>query len=152
MRPIYWYYSRAAFIPAGISFFATMIFTIRENQHYSSEWLTRESVIEMAFVYTLGYVIFLCLLCLPIFLVKLDTVKRSRILTFLSWFLLPVSWMTAVFIHELRFDLQYGGKPDSDLLYVALLNLPYLAGLIWTYISFTRRPLNRTPGDFTTND
>ncbi len=123
------YYQKAVLLPLAISVVATLVYSAYDNRNYKSEWFTREWMIQMSFVFALFYGILLCILCLPILLVRQPRVRTNVILTFLCWFGLPVGFMTAYGLHEIR----SGSGADGDLIYVAIMNIPFLAGLIWTY-------------------
>ena len=132
-----WYF-KATVYPSLLTFLGTFIWSAIENRNYKSEWMTGSSTNGLAAMMSLGYVICVMLLCLPIFLVNNKVVQRSAILTFLCWFGLPVGAMAAIFIFEIRFDLKYGGGVGDDIIYIILLSVPYLTGLIWSYMAYRK--------------
>ena len=143
------YYIRAALLPSGIIILGTILYSIYDlsigpGKTYKSEWLTAESV-EF---YLTGMVIlhcgFLALLCSPIFLTQYPLVQRSPILTFLSWFLLPMSYLGYLLLLLCRsiysqIDLQ------GACLFFLPLTLPFIICLIVTFIKYRNSAKRAVP-------
>lgn len=132
-----WYF-KATVYPSLVTFVGTFVWSAIENRNYKSEWMTGNSMNGMAALISLGYVFCVMFLCLPIFLVNNKAVQRSRALTLLCWFGLPLSAMAAAFFFAIRSDLQYGGGLKSDIIYIILLSAPYLVGLMLTYVQYRK--------------
>jgi len=130
------YYKNSILYPSIAVLLLTIIFSVIENRNYNSEWFTSQSVYFLAIMTSLIYSFFISILCLPILLVRLYVIKRNKTVTLLCWFLLPsICIMTSV-IHEIIFNLKYNEKFESSFIYVIILNMPFLVGLVWTYIKY----------------
>jgi hypothetical protein len=133
------YYQQATLYPFLITIALTIIYTVIENKDYKSEWLTAEAVTMMSIIYTILYCLFLNVLCLTIFLCKLEVVRNSQLLTFLSWFLLPLSPNVIIMLKDYRYYMDIGwSSARGDLLYMVCLNGPVIVGLIWSFISYKK--------------
>jgi len=132
------HYKKAVLFPSIFVFVAATVFSIIENYDYKSEWLTADTVIFLSIGTAFIYCLIFSLLSLTIFLNRFNKVKENSWLNFLSWFLLPVGFMTIVFVHEITFKIKYNEKFDSDFVYVVILNLPFLFGLIWSYLLYKK--------------
>ena len=130
------YYRYVTLIPSFVGIVATLMYSVYANRNYTSEWMTKEGATGTEFLFALIYVIIICLLCLPILLVNFAMVRRSHILTFLSWFLLPVGFMATILIHEIHTQADFGSDSDSGLINYYILDLPFLMGLFWSYFSY----------------
>lgn len=132
------YYQQATLYPFQITVVITSIFAVMENRNYKSEWLTAESVIMMAIVGAILYCIFLNVLCLTIFLCKLEVVQNNRLLTVLSWFLLPLSPSVVTVLREFNYDPDIRSAVSDGVLYVVFLNGPYIIGLVWAFVRYRK--------------
>jgi hypothetical protein len=133
------YYLQATLIPFLVTVSITAIFTIIENKQLSSEGLTQETAVTTAILSSILYCLLLNVLCLTIFLCKLEVVKNSLLLTVLSWFLLPLSPALVIILKDFNYYLDIGlSSASGDLLYLAFLNGPLIVGLIWSFISYRK--------------
>jgi hypothetical protein len=132
------YYINSTIYPSIVAIITTLIYSIIDNRNYKSEWMTSDSLIGITILTSLVYSLVLSVMCLPIFLVNIELIRRKKIWTALSWFLLPVICITVVIVHEIKFNLTYNEKFGSSFLYIVLLNLPFIVGLIWTYSSYRK--------------
>lgn len=130
------YYLQATLIPFLITVVITSILATIENMDYKSEWLTAESVTIMVILGTVLYCLFLNVLCLTIFLCKLEVVRNNGLLTVLSWFLLPLSLSALIVLNE--FSFSHHPAASGDLLYILSLNGPYTIGLVWAYVNYKK--------------
>ena len=137
------YYRRAALLPSGILILGSIIYsicdlTIGPGKHYKSEWLTADSMD----LYAIGMVILHCgivsLLCSTIFLINYVSVRTSPILTFLSWFLLPMIYLGYLLALLCR-SVYHQVDVQGTCLFVLSLTLPFIFGLILTFVKFQRR-------------
>lgn len=136
------YYRNATLYPALLAVFFTIIVSSILNRDYKSEWLTAGSVIAMSVGIAMVYSLLLSLLCLTIFLVAFETVKRSRLLTAISWFFLPLSGMLIVLCYAI--NTQDGEGDGEEFVYLCGLNFPFLAGLLFTWLHY-RKSLDCLP-------
>jgi hypothetical protein len=132
------HYKKAVLYPSLFVFIVATVFSIIENYNYKSEWLTADTVIFLSIGTAFIYCLIFCLLSLTIFLNRLEKIKENGVLSFLSWFLFPFGFMIVVFAHEISFKIRYDEKFDSDFVFVIVLNLPFLFGLIWSYVIYKR--------------
>jgi len=127
------YYIIAAIIPAIIGIIATSIFSIIDTIGYKSEWLTRESAIFMDIIFSTVYCGVICILSLTIFFNQFEKVRKNIFLRICSWFLLPFSFITMVFIHEINVEkIKY-------FIPLILLNVPFILGLVFSYVIFLKK-------------
>src|SRR5688572_14236208 len=96
------YYRQAVVYPFICVMALVITFSIVDNYNYKSEWLTADSVIFMIVLWGFFYSVIVCVLSLTIFLNKIEKVKDNTFLNLLSWFLLPLSFITLVLNHEIR--------------------------------------------------
>ncbi len=132
-----WYF-KSTLYPALISILATGAWAVYDNRDYKSEWQSGNENIGLSLVLAMGYLVIMMIACLPIFLVDNPRVQRSKLLTFFSWFLVPVGWIVFVFALEIRFDLKFEGRIGAEIMYNVWLNLPYLVGLVLTYVQYRK--------------
>jgi hypothetical protein len=123
----------AILYPSLIAVLSVVVFSIIDNRNYKSEWLTADTVIMLTTGTALVYSAIISLLSLTIFLNKSAQIKHNTLFSFLSWFLLPFGFMLTVIVREALFKIKSGEKFDSDVIYVALLNLPFIVSHIWAY-------------------
>ena len=140
------YYLQATLYPFLATVVITSIFVITENRHYTSEWLTGEAASIMAILSTILYCLFLNVLCLTIFLCKLEVVRNNLLLTVLSWFLLPLSPTIVIVLKDFNYYMDIGlSSASGDFLYLAFLNGPMIIGLIWAFISYRKALQSNQP-------
>lgn len=131
------YYSFSVIIPSIFALIAALIFSIIDNVGYKSEWMTTESVILMMFVTSFVYCLIICILALTIFLLHIKRFRKNKMLTMLSWFLLPIAFMayTTTIIY-------FNGGFNDNLTYLLLLNIPFILGLLSSYFFYRNTPLS----------
>src|SRR6478672_7916758 len=118
------YYRNSTLYPAFIVMLLIIVYSILETRDYKSEWVTSEMVIDMSIVVSLIYCSISSALCLTIFLIKFKIVRNSDLLTMLSWFLLPFSFILTILVYEINFRLMYNEKFGADFIYILLLSIP----------------------------
>ena len=135
--------------PSLIMIGLMIIFSIVDNYDYKSEWFTADAWIFISIITAIIYSLIIGLLSLPIFLNKIKRIRKNLFLRILSWFLFPYGFITIVFIHEVRFNIKYSEyninghitsnelKFENDFLYLLILNIPFIIGLIWGFLSFS---------------
>lgn len=136
-------YIRGVIFPAIIVVMSMGILSIIDNNDYTTEWMTKESVIFMSVLFSFIDSAMICILALTIFLNN-KIIRTSGPKTFLWWFLLPMTCIVVVVVKGLYHRQSDTGRTNIDLLYMTILNLPFVIGLIWTYILF-KKSNARTP-------
>lgn len=129
-------YRKSVIYPALIVLVMATIFSIIINQNYESEWLTRKFVIQLDIIEALVYGLLISLLALTIFLNRYERVSSNSILSALSWFLIPGGFMCCVIGKALNEYFTVGSI--YEIFYATILNLPFMAGLIWGFGKFKR--------------
>lgn len=133
------YYIRGVVWPAVLILLVHFgAYIINENQispGYESEYLTQGGLNGMSFVLVLLNTIIVLTLSSPILLV--DLTGKRKIARFLYWFLFPGSWLLYLVWRATESLLKYTDHGD-DAFYVFSNSVPYIIGLIWSYIKFSK--------------
>jgi hypothetical protein len=133
------HYQQAVFYPFIIVMLSTIVFSIVDNCNYKSEWLTAGSVIMFSIIWAFLYSLIIGLLSLTILLNKFESIKENELFRVLCWFLLPFGFIAVVINHEISFKMQFeAGKFGKDFIYTLILNLPFVIGLICSYVKYIR--------------
>ncbi len=133
------YYRNALMIPSGFAIAFNLIYSIIlliVDRDYKSEWLTIESVFFVSIVMVTLNAAFVCGLSLPIFLNKYEKVKNNLLLSLLSWFLLPGIWIGYVLVKHGSYLVISGNGLDTESVFVLSNTIPFLIGLIYTFVKF----------------
>lgn len=130
------YYVKAVIYPSLAVVGLSIIFSIIDNYNYESEWFTGESWICFSAIISFFYSILICILSLPIFLNSYNTVKENLMLSLLAWFLLPLGCIAITIIHIVIRRAHTNLGFDSDIIYILILTIPFILGLIWTFIKY----------------
>ena len=131
-----YHYNIAIFSPFILVMLFTTAYSIIDNYNYKSEWLTAGSVISIQMVFTFLYSLIISCLSLTIFLNRFEKIRSNSLWRSLSWLFLPFSFIIIVIVHEINFSMKYEGKLGSDFNYLIILNVPFIIGLIWSYIKY----------------
>jgi hypothetical protein len=131
-------YKNVTIYPSLIVIFLTTIYSYNVDRYYKSEWFRSVDVMFFSIFFSVFYAIALSILSLTIFLNKYERVKQSKLLGFLSWFLLPFGFMAFVIIKNISLMISNEVDEVFDFIFILLLNIPYIAALIWNYIKFSR--------------
>jgi hypothetical protein len=129
-------YKKSVVYPACFLLVAATLFSIIINRNFVSEWLTREAAVELDFAAALLYGLLVCLFCLPMFLNYYEKISSHKILSALSWFLIPGSFICLVVAKALNEYFTVGSV--YEILYAIIFNLPFIIGLIWGFRKFRR--------------
>jgi hypothetical protein len=78
----------------------------------------------------------MCLLCRTIFLNKSEKIRSNNVLSTLSWFLLPGSFICIVLGKAINEYVTIGST--WEIVYATLGNIPFIVGLIWGFWKFRR--------------
>ena len=135
---LYKYYRNAVIYPSLLMILLTMGYSVIDNYHYESDWLTADFLIFIALGTSIGYSLIISGLSLTIFLNKYEKVRSNKVLNALSWFFLPFGCIAIVFVYDIYLRQKYEVGFRSDFMYLLLMNIPFIFGLIWTYIKFQR--------------
>lgn len=95
-------YRIAPIYPSIVAMVLVSIFSIVSNRNYQSEWLTPASTIFLDIIYAFFFVVIVCPLSLTIFLSRYEAIERNKTLNFLSWFLLPISFISVILIYQAK--------------------------------------------------
>jgi hypothetical protein len=128
-------YRRAIGIPWLVSIIGMVFYSSITNRNYKSEWITVEGAIQMDILAAVVYGFIMCLLALGIFLNVNGGVRKSFLFSALSWFLIPVGF-AIIFLYGSSRDTV--NQPPQIIAYFLALNLPFLIGLIASFISFRK--------------
>ena len=156
---LYSYYKKAAFIPSLLIIAGFILFTIYDlfigaGKDYKSEWLNADSVD----IYVVGVIIIHCVivsvLCCTIFFNRSPKVRASPLLSGLSWFALPVLYLSYLLYLLVR-SIFYGIDVEATSFFLLALTLPYLFSLVFTFIRFrttvVSQPDSKAPNPTTTH-
>lgn len=136
------YYKRAVYVPAIISLIAQIVYSAIDLYNYKSEWMTGDSFFMIETAFTLINALIIAVLCLPILIIKYPQIKNHKMLTAVFWFVLPMIWISLAFvvlIHDICDALRIGETIKDFVATICFLLLPYLIGLIWSYVKYIRR-------------
>ena len=133
------YYKTSILYPSLFVLVFTIVYSIIDNFNYKSEWLTAESVMGMSIMFAFLYCLIISILALTQFFCSYQRVRSNLFLLIICWFLAPIGFITAVIFKELNFRLKYNsGHFDSDLLYILVLNIPFIVGIALGFRLFIR--------------
>ena len=132
------HYIKAVIWPSLWVVILTSIFAYFESRGYKSEWFTAISGIWMGIGVAIFFSALICTASLSIFLVKYKVVLQSKIFVFGAWFILPFGLMSYFIIDNILRKIEYGGLLEFENLLIGILTVPFMAGLISSYIQFIR--------------
>jgi hypothetical protein len=143
------YYKKAVLLPSGIIILGCILYsvydlTIGPGKNYKSEWLTADSVDMYAIFMVILHCGFLAVLCSTIFLVRFPKVQANPALTFLSWFLLPMIYLGYLLVLLCR-SVYHDVDVQGTCIIVLSITLPFILGLILTFIKFRRAIVFTSP-------
>ncbi len=130
-------YIKAVILPSIIVIVGMSILSITDPHDYTTQWTSKESIIFISILISFIYSLIICVLALTIFLNN-KIIKPNGPASFLSWFLLPMTWIILALSKSLYHSQKIGGGYDINFLYLTVLNLPFVIGLVWTYILFRK--------------
>lgn len=131
------YYWKAAFYPSLFILFFCIINSI--ITHYESDGLSDSSAIITSIITSLIFCLLMSGLSLTIFLNRFKRLNKNLIWNILSWFLLPFSYITIIFVYDIKIRIKYGFGFGNDFLYLIIMTIPFLIGLCWTFIKYRQR-------------
>ena len=128
------YYTRGVIYPSLIVFVAMVVYSIIDNYWYKSEWLTADAAIMLSILAGCIYCLIIMVLSLTLFLNRFVSVRENALFNFLSWFLLPIGFLSFITISRISHMLRYRESVGSDIWYFVILDIPFIVGLGWTYV------------------
>jgi hypothetical protein len=143
------FYKDSVIIPSIFAFGFNLIYNIIVlivDRDYKSEWLTNESAFFVSIIMVILNCVFISGLSLTIFLNKYQKVMSNLLLSILSWFLLSGIWIGYILTRHVNYWLNSQNGIDSESVFVLTNTIPFLIGLIYTFIRF-RLEKNKLMGD-----
>jgi len=128
------YYINSTLYPTILAVLLTLVFSVVNRERLTS--VDSLIHISLTLMTSFTYSIVQSISCLTIFLINIDVIKRNKLLTALSWFLIPFFYIATVLTHQIKFSLRYNDELGVGFVYIILLILPFIAGLIWTYLRY----------------
>jgi len=135
---IFKYYRDAVIYPSlFILFFSIINSILKDGLTDNSEFLT--SVIT-----SLIFCLLVSGLSLTIFLNKVKKYYNNLIWNLLTWFLLPFFYIIIIFIHDIKTRIKFEFGLGNDFLYLLIMTLPFVIGLIWTFMNYRQTIIANT--------
>ena len=131
-------YKKAVLLPAAATVVVMIIYSVTDNYNYKSEWLTADFVVSYSILISIGYLSITSLLSLSIFFIRLSAVKASKVLTLLSWFILPLTPILITTSYEVKMQIESKIRLGEEFWYIVILNLPPVIGLVWGYCTYLK--------------
>jgi hypothetical protein len=132
---LFYYYRKAVIYPSIFILFFCIVYSIIDN--YNSE--LPKSVIIMSILPSLIFSLLICVLSLTIFLNKFKTLNANLIWNILTWFLLPLVYITIILIHDINNRIRYEFGFGKDFIYLLIMTIPFVIGLCWTFIKYRQK-------------
>jgi len=127
---IFKYYRDAVIYPSILILFFSIINSILRDG------LTDNSEFVASVITSLIFCLLVSVLSLAIFLNKFKKHNNSLIWNILTWFLLPFFYIIIIFIHDIKIRIKFEFGMGNDFLYLLIMTLPFVIGLIWTFINY----------------
>lgn len=134
------YYRKAILYPALALFLMDWLHGVLIGVSTHNWTYIKEGFIIMTVLYTLQYSLIVGVLSTSIFMVEWPRIQKSTALTILCWFLLPVCFMLLFPVYA-YYNMRFFHRDSysDEIMILALLNLPFLVGLIWTYLIYRKK-------------
>ncbi len=131
------YYGRAVVYPSVFILFFSILNSLFAN--YGTDGLSDKSAFVISIVTSFIFCLLMSVLSLTIFLNKLKRVRNNLTWNLLSWFLLPMFYLTIVFIHDFKIRFKYDFGFGNDFLYLLIMTIPFVIALVWTFIKYRQK-------------
>jgi hypothetical protein len=131
------YYKRIVLVPTLFAIGGFVVYLIYQRYTYKSEWLTAESFEPVFVAWFIIHCLIVCCLCLTVYLNRQRKIFTNTAWSSLSWFLLPMLYLGGLLYKAGKSLRSHDYGLDDDLLFLSV-TLPYVAGLIITFIQFRR--------------
>ena len=128
------YYRNAVIYPSLFIVFFCVIHSIIAN--YEGNGQMDKSIFAMSIITSIIFSILMSGLSLTIFLNKIKRLNKYLIWNILSWLLLPITYITIIFIRDIRLRIYYDFGFGKDFLYLLTVTIPFVIGLCWTLIKY----------------
>ncbi len=132
-----WYYKKAVIYPSLLLLFFATVYTIIDN--YQSEWSAAGFLISTSIIGTLLYVLLMCILTLTIFLNKYRRLNKYLLWNILTWFLLPIGYISMVLIYDISNRIKYEFGYGDSFIYILIMTAPFLVSLFLTFIKYRQK-------------
>ncbi len=132
-------YKQSVIYPALLLFPLSAIFSVIQFWNYKGGYLDSREMIVAHILISIVYSLWICLLSLTIFLIRINQIRSNRFLSFLSWFALPCSFMSLVIGKGINEWVTIGSI--WEIIYGLFINTPFIVGLILGYIQFKKSVL-----------
>ena len=129
------YYRNAVIYPSLFILFFCIVYSIIDNYTFESDWQTAKSAILTSLIFSL----LICGLSLTIFLNKFEKLNKNLIWNILSWFLLPLAYISIILIHDIENRIKYDFGFGNDFFYLIIMTIPFVIGLFWTFIKYRQK-------------
>ncbi|MBK8194673.1 MAG: hypothetical protein IPK76_16190 [Lewinellaceae bacterium] len=130
------YYTYAVIYPAVFAFIISTLFSLIYGYGYDSEWLMAGDMVGTSIAASLIYSTLIGVLSLTIFLNKYEMVRANLIWNILAWFLLPGGFIAITLVQEVNYTITYESGFGSGIVFVLIQTIPFIAGLIYTFIRY----------------
>ena len=132
------YYLRGILFPAVLLvtvYFIAYLIELNTPDQNSSEYFTDDAAASLSFLLVLVNALLVLGLSLPLMLV--DFIGKNTITRFCLWFIPGGGWLLYLIGRGIAAHFNYPGNGEETF-YVLANSLPYLTGLIWGYIAYSR--------------
>jgi hypothetical protein len=133
-------YKYAVIIPSvlvvtGYILYAILYVTLGWGHRYKNEWGDSNAFLLLVIFIAMIKAVITCCLSATLFLNAYVPVRNNALLSFLSWFLLPMIWLGGLPVYELYQNR--GSSNGQGILFLAN-TLPFVLGLLVTFILYRR--------------
>ena len=128
------YYGNAVLYPSLFVVLFGIINSITIN--YERGGFADRSALVISVITSLIFSVLMCVFSLTIFFNKIRRLNKYLIWNILSWLLLPFTYLTIVFIHDLKIRITYDFGFGRDFFHLLIMTIPFVIGLCWTLISY----------------
>ena len=135
------YYKRTVLATSLITLGCNLVYFLIDASfsHYKSEWLTTDSMFPIMFLMALANAVIFGVLSLTIFLNHYPAIRNVSVLSALTWFLFPLTWIGLILLKSKYELFNFAEGVDSLGIFVMLNTIPYIAGSIWTFIQYRQK-------------
>jgi len=127
---IFKYYRNAVIYPSLFILFFSIINSVLKNG------LTDNSEFVASVITSLIFCVLMSGLSLTIFFNKINKYGTNLLWNILTWFLLPFFYLTIIYIHDIKTRIKFEFGMGNDFLYLLIMTIPFVIGLIWTFIDY----------------
>ena len=130
------FYKKALFIPIIFVIIIQIIWGLFSyDPDYKSEWLSSEVFFLWAIMIVIINALIVSILSTPILLNKKPNIKNSFVLSIVTWLLPPLIWLGYLIGQAILLSIKKNSIND-DILYLLLNSIPFVIGLIWSFVIF----------------